>query len=58
MWNEFFPMSIPTTAIAHSVRLLRTLRAPCQGAPGQLIAGRAGARPDMEQTLLAEHATP
>ena len=30
----------------HSVLLLRTLRAPCLGAPGQLIAGGAGARPD------------
>ena len=31
---------------SHSVLLLRTLRAPCLGAPGQLIAGVAGARPD------------
>ena len=25
--------------VGHSVLLLRTLRAPCLGAPGQLIAG-------------------
>ncbi len=31
---------------SHSVLLLRTLRAPRLGAPGQLIAGGAGARPD------------
>jgi hypothetical protein len=41
-------MSIPTTAIAFcaAVADIACSRAPCQGAPGQLIAGGAGARPD------------
>ncbi len=45
MWNEFLPISMPTTATRRCARS-GTLRAPCLGAPGQLIAGRAGARPD------------
>ena len=34
---------------------VRTLRAPCLGAPGQLIAGGAGARPDHPISGLGPH---
>ena len=45
MWDEFFPISIPTTAIAFCA-VADIACSFCLGAPGQLIAGGAGARPD------------
>ena len=44
MWSEFLPISMPITATA--VCAAHAWRAPCLGAPDQLIAGGAGARPD------------
>ena len=45
MWNEFFPILIPTTAIALSAAVA-DIACSLSGRPWQLIAGGAGARPD------------
>src|SRR4051794_40029868 len=51
MWNEFLPISMPITAIA--ICAVVAMACSCLGAPGQLIAGGAGARPDHPITGLA-----